>query len=633
MAIIAYQKRKSPLRRKSSANSTKMEMAKSSPMKSPQKVLMEKGLTWDRRHHLSGIPRIPLVGPTTDRTSVPETRNPGWSRLSEIWLHPIFIRFLAECEKTHRSFRNRVSPMRTLFLNLLFAIPTLASEDSRPNILLLFADDLGRYASAYADDSAPSPNDIISTPAFDQVAGDGALFENAFVSVPSCTPSRTSLNTGRHFFRNSSHSQLHHPWAKGQPDPFDEIRGMPLTLQDAGYHIGLTYKLHMRESIIGGKKNIHNKAGTKFNNYSQTLSRAEDKEAIKSALLDEVRGNFRDFLSKRKPDQPFFYSFNPTNTHRKWTQGSGKDLWGLDPDKLKGKLPPFMPDNAVIREDFSDYLGEGMAFDAACAVILDELRKMGELDNTLVCISGDHGAPGFPMGKCNVHDFGSRVLLALRWPKHIAAGRKVEAPVSLIDLAPTFLAAAGIPSKDDPDGENLLPALSADGNDKQLRGWALIGREVHVAEAREGRLPYPTRAIRTADFLYVINYKPDRWPMGDPLAVTDDHTPSLKELSNNTRIASADIDASPTKAWIIQNRSDESMASFIDFAWGKRPGEELYDLKKDRFQIHNLAEDPEYHAIKAKLRNRLNSELQSRSDPRLSDDAFDRSPYNSMGRN
>jgi uncharacterized sulfatase len=514
----------------------------------------------------------------------------------------------------------------------LLLIHTIACGDNRPNILLLFADDLGCYASAYSDKSRPSPNDITSTPVFDRVAREGALFENAFVSAPSCTPSRTAMNTGRHFFRNSSHSQLHHPWEKGAPDPFDQIRGMPLTLQDAGYHIGLTYKLHMRPGIFGNKENLYNKSGRNLNSYSQTLSKSKNKEATKAAILGEVRGNFRDFLAKRESGQPFFYSFNPTNTHRKWTRGSGRSLWGLDPDQLKGKLPPFMPDNEVIREDFADYLGEGMAFDAACGAILDELAKLGELDNTLVCISGDHGAPGFPMGKCNVHDFGSRVLLALKWPKHISPGREVRVPVSLIDLAPTFLAAAGIPSKDDPDGENLLPALAEDGKDEQLRGWALIGREVHFAEAREGRLPYPTRAIRTADFLYVINYKPERWPMGDPLAITAGSAPSFDELANNTGIGVADIDASPTKAWLVEHRNRDDLAPFVDFAWGKRPAEELYDLRKDHHQMHNLAKDSEYDEIKSKLRQQLVRELEAGKDPRLENDAFDRLPYLSQGK-
>jgi uncharacterized sulfatase len=511
---------------------------------------------------------------------------------------------------------------------LLFSIALCAAcaGKERPNILLLFADDLGRYASAYADPGKPSPNDIITTPAFDRVAKEGALFQHAFVSVPSCTPSRAALNTGRHFFRNGSHAQLHFPWQKGVPDPFDKVKGMPLVLRDGGYHIGLTYKLHMRESIIGGKQNIYDKAGRNLNDYSEFLTKAADRQAAKEKILDQVRGNFRDFLAKRGKGQPFFYSFNPTNTHRKWILGSGKDLWGLDPDDLKGKLPPVLPDEPLIREDMADYLGEVMAFDAACDVLIRMVEEMGELDNTIVAISGDHGIPGFPRGKTNVHDFGSQVPLAIRWPEKVAAGRNVKAPVSLIDLAPTFLAAAGLESPDDPNGQSLLPALAPDGDESKLRGWVLIGRERHAWRARESQLPYPVRALRTPDFLYVKNFKPDRWPMGDPFGVTENSHPSHDQLVNNTYSAFPDIDSSPAKAWLVEHRMDAGMETFVEYAWGKRPAEELYDLGKDPHQTKNVADDAAYAETLAKLRTQLMNELEANDDPRLDDDAFDRPP-------
>lgn len=522
------------------------------------------------------------------------------------------------------------SSMKTLSL-IFFALCATGSCREKPNILLLFADDLGRYASVYADPDRPSPNDVIRTPAFDRVAGEGALFRNAFVSVPSCTPSRAALNTGRHFFRNGSHAQLHHPWQKGAPDPFDAIKGMPLTLRDGGYHIGLTYKLHMRESLIGGKENLYNRAGSNLNQYSQFLTKAADREAARKLILDQVRGNFRDFLAKRASGQPFFYSFNPTNTHRLWTAGSGKDLWGIDPDDLKGRLPPVLPDVPEVREDFADYLGEVMAFDAACEVLIRMVEELGELDDTLVVISGDHGIPGFPRGKCNVHDFGSQVPLAMRWPGKIAAGRDLRAPVSLIDLSPTFLAAAGLKSADDPDGENLLPALAEGGTDGMLRGWALIGRETHVGSAREGNLPYPVRALRTSGFLYVKNFKPERWPMGDPKGVTAESAPSRDQLTNDTRSAFADIDASPAKAWLVGQRNNADMRPFVEFAWGKRPAEELYDLTSDPHQTKNVAADPAHAATLEELRAQLMAELRAKQDPRLADDAFDRAPYLNRG--
>lgn len=516
--------------------------------------------------------------------------------------------------------------MRRFFL-LTFLLGSLSSYagEKKPNILLLFADDLGRYASAYADPDQPSPNDLIRTPVFDRIAKQGARFDNAFVSVPSCTPSRGALYTGRHFFRNGSFSQLHSRWKKGAPDPSDSIVGMPEMLARSGYHIGWTHKWHIPERLMRGKKHHYAPFGAQINSFSQTVTKnPENREKI----FEAVRGNFQAFLADRKADQPFFYSFNPTNTHRKWTRGSGKALWGIDPDKLEGKLPPFLPDNEVVREDIADYLGEAMAFDQACGEIIDELEKMGELENTLIVISGDHGIPGFPRGKCNIHDFGSRVLLAMRWPKNIKAEHVVKTPVSLIDLAPTFLAAAGTTSPDDPDGQNLLPFLAKKSAIDPIlsRGWALIGREVHVGSAREDYMPYPVRALRTPDFLYVKNFKPDRWPMGDPKAVEGDEIPDFKSLENDTRVAFADLDASPTKAWLVHNRDQEGLEIVLREGWEKRPAEELYDLSKDPYQIHNLASDPAYSAELEKLRAKLMSELKAGKDPRLSD-AFDRPPY------
>jgi uncharacterized sulfatase len=520
-------------------------------------------------------------------------------------------------------------PLLRLFLVLLAAPLAAADTAQKPNIVLLFADDLGRYASAYADPARPSPNDLVRTPVFDRLAREGARFDHAFVSVPSCTPSRGALYTGRHFFRNGSFSQLHSRWTKGAPDPSDAITGMPVALERAGYHIGWSHKSHIPERLLGGKKRQYSPAGNRINQFSANVTKHPEK---RGEILETVRKNFQAFLADRKDGQPYFYSFNPTNTHRSWVRGSGQALWGLDPDQLKGKLPPFLPDNEVVREDFADYLGEVMAFDAACGVILDELARRGELDRTLVVVSGDHGAPGFPRGKCNVHDFGSAVPLTLRWPGKIQAGRVVKSPVSLIDLAPTFLAAAGTSSPDDPDGQNLLPALAPEGGDRLLRGWALIGREVHVGGARDGFLPYPVRALRTADFLYVRNFKPERWPMGDPLAAAGDAMPDAAALDRDTRAAFADIDASPTKTWLVLNRHQEGLESTLLHAWEKRPAEELYHLGEDPHQIRNLAADPAHATTLEKLREQLMAELRAKQDPRLSD-AFDRPPYLEKTRN
>ena len=106
-------------------------------------------------------------------------------------------------------------------------------------------------------------------------------------------------------------------------------------------------------------------------------------------------------------------------------------------------MPEFVPDVPEVREDFADYLGEILAVDAGAGVILDELEKAGELDNTLVVMSGDHGIPGLPRAKCNLYDFGSQVALAARWPGKIKPGKVVNELVNLMSWGPTFLEAAG----------------------------------------------------------------------------------------------------------------------------------------------------------------------------------------------
>ena len=129
----------------------------------------------------------------------------------------------------------------------------------------------------------------------------------------------------------------------------------------------------------------------------------------------------------------------------------------------------------------------------------------------------------------------------------------------------------------------------------------MSGRERHVAGAREGNLPYPQRSIRTKDFLYIRNFKPDRWPLGSPAGVTDTSEPDAKTLESETYAAYADMDASPTKAWLIAHRHDAAWKQSYDWAFAKRPGEELYDLAKDRDQVHNVADDPAYAAKKSEL--------------------------------
>jgi N-sulfoglucosamine sulfohydrolase len=509
-----------------------------------------------------------------------------------------------------------------------------AAETKQPlNILFCFADDWGRYASAYAEiEDRPSANQIVRTPNIDRVAREGVLFRNAFVNAPSCTPCRSALLSGRYFFSTGQAAILQGARWDGS------IPSFPLLLRDSGYHIGETWKVWSpgtpADAPFGAGRHGYEKAGRQFNQFSQTVTRLIERgksaDEAKQQLYAEVRGNFDDFLAERKPGQPFLYWFGPTNVHRQWIKGSGKALWNIDPDSLQGKLPAFLPDVPEVRQDFADYLGEVQAFDAAVGVLLQRLEDIGELDRTLVVISGDHGAPGFPGGKCNLYDFGVGVALAARYPGQ-SGGRVVDDFVNLMDLAPTFLEVGGAEIPQGVQGRSLLPVLSSDksGQVDPQRTWVVTGRERHVGMAREGNLPYPHRALRTQDFLYIRNFAPERWPMGDPYAVTDQEVPSAEELENNTRVAFADLDASPTKAWLVAHRQDPRWQWHYDYAFGKRPAEELFDLRKDPDQMHNVAGDSHYDAVRKELSARLLHILTEAGDPRVTGDklTFERSPF------
>lgn len=490
----------------------------------------------------------------------------------------------------------------SLLLPAAIALPlSLGAQTQRPNILFAFGDDYGRYASVYGEierDNALCR--LIETPNFDRVAREGVLFTNAHVPAPSSTPCRSSLLSGQYFWRTGKGAFLHGEWN-------DSIPTFPLILEAAGYHVGYTYKAWGPGTNIdapfGGARNKYQRQGNKFCQFSQNASKAPegDVQKAKQKLYDEVAANFRDFLAAGEDGEPFCYWWGPTNTHRAWVRGSGKELWGLEPDELKGLMPEFMPDVPEIREDFADYLGECLAFDAGLGVLLAILDEMGELDNTLIVVSGDHGIPGFPRSKSNLYDLGTRVGLAVRYPATIKGDRVVEDFVNLMDLAPTFLEFGRSQVPQAMTGRSLKPILESGRKGKvdPERTYVVTGRERHVREARAGNLPYPQRAVVTENYKYIRNFEPSRWPIGTP--------------QDGLR----DIDGGPTKTWFMDNYENPAYSLYVNLAFGKRPYEELYDLRKDPDEMHNLAWDPAYQKVRKELSDKLEEVMTTTGDPRM----------------
>ena len=516
-----------------------------------------------------------------------------------------------------------LSRLLTLFLLALPVVLRAAAPD-RPNVLFFFADDWGRYAGTYARlESRPSLNQLVSTPRINAVAERGVTFRHAFVNSPSCTPCRSSLMSGRYFFNTGRGAVLHaQAWENNIPS-------WPLLMRESGYHLGETGKVWgpgtPADAPIGAGRYSYEKRGMAFNNFGGEGTRRVEAGAsvteAKAELLDQVKSNFDAFLMARPAGQPFCYVFGPTNVHRPWKKGSGPALWGIRPDDIQGKLPAFLPDVPEIRADVADGLGEIQALDAMLGVLLDRLAESGEMHRTLIVLSGDHGMAGVPRGKCNLYDFGTAVPLIIAGPgvAAVSGGRVTDDFTLLMDLAPTFLETAGVALPPGMDGKSLVPVLRHpfSGQADPARTGVVTGRERHVQDAREGNVPYPQRALRTREFLYIRNYEPDRWPMGDPGGLTENTAPDGADVEKSTFATFADFDASPTKAWLVTHRHDSSWQVAWQLSFAKRPTEELYDLAKDPDQMTNLAGDPAYAATLTDYSGRLKGILTAAGDPRL----------------
>jgi N-sulfoglucosamine sulfohydrolase len=450
-----------------------------------------------------------------------------------------------------------------------------ALEKPRPNILFCIADDWGwPHAGALGDK-------VVRTPNFDRIAREGALFPHAYVSSPSCTPSRNAILTGQWHWRLKEGANL---WSTLDP----KTPVYPKLLEAAGYHVG-----HWRKSWGPGRL------------------KAWDGHPAGRAF----KGGFEGFLAARPDDEPFCFWLGAYDPHRPYKEGTGEAA-GLDPSSIE--LFPFFPDCPEVRGDVADYYHEVGQFDADVGRALALLEERGELENTIVVMTGDHGMP-FPRCKGNVYDCGARVPLAIRWGAEADAGQVHEGFVSLTDLAPSFLAAAGVELPSVMTGRSLLPQLRGDENDS--RGFVLIGRERHTpAQEKPQGGGYPVRALRTHDYLYVRNYEPTRWPAGTP----------SHELAYKGSGWLGDCDNGPTKFVIAARRElDEEFTRSWELCFGKRPAEELYDLKTDPHQLVNLALEPELSEQRLKMSEQLTLELTRSGDPRElgGAEAFDSYPY------
>lgn len=470
-------------------------------------------------------------------------------------------------------------------------------KPQRPNILFVISDDQSYpHASIYGEK-------WINTPAFDRVAKEGVLFTNAFVASPGCSPSRAAILTGMNDW------QIEDAGTHASEFPLD-YTVFPDILEELGYKVGYTGKgWGPGNWKISRRK--RNPAGKPYNDR-------KTDPLTKGISTNDYAENFNDFLDEKKEGEPFYFWFGAYEPHRGFERGSGLKA-GKDIEEVS--VPSFLPDVPEVREDLLNYALEIEWFDKHLAKILKKLDEVGELENTIIVVTSDNGM-AFPRAKSNTYEYGIHVPLAIMWGDKIKGDRVVDGIISLIDIAPTFLEAAtgsgfaNISKKYPMEGKSLMDLLMNDNEDAKsdpIRKAAFAARERH-SSSRWNNLTYPQRAIRTEDFLYIRNFKPERWPAGAPQKYESDGSLGPEHGAYH------DIDGSPTFDLLLENRRDSVFQPFFEMAVQKRPSEELYDIKNDPFCLDNLAKNQNFKKELLKQRRELGSYLMQTNDPRVTGD-------------
>ena len=432
----------------------------------------------------------------------------------------------------------------------------------------------------------------LSTPHFDRVARNGVLFGNFFVTNPKCAPSRSCILTGRHTWQLGEACN-HWSVFSAEHTVYTDL------LQGAGYHVGHTGK--------GWGPGDWRRDGRTANPAGPEYSRKRLAPPGKHISNKDYAANFTDFLDACPEDTPFCFWYGGHEPHRPYEKGIGT-RHGKTTAAVT--VPGYWPDEEEIRADLLDYAFEIEWFDEHLGRMLSTLEQRGQLESTMVVVTSDNGAP-FPRVKGQIYEDDCHLPLAVCWPACCPGGRVVDDLVSCIDFAPTFLEAAGVPVPESVAGRSFLGLLRSPrgGQIDAGRDAVFLGRERHDL-GRENDAGYPVRAIRTHEFFYARNFRPERWPAGNP------------------ETGFTNIDSSPTKDRILQLHA-EGEGRCYELCMGKHPEEELFRITDDPECLHNLAGDPEYARVKTRLWQRLREVLERTGDPRMAGngDAFDTTEY------
>lgn len=502
--------------------------------------------------------------------------------------------------------------LAALLIILLISCTTKSEVTKPPNILFAISDD-----QTYAHTSFAGSN-FIETPAFDRIAQEGIYFANCYAGSPGCAPSRSAIVTGRYPWQNEQSGQHASSWMKKYVPFIDE-------LVNNGYVAGRTGKGVDPFRYASTKEDSLWRSGNAAGNThsSNVYEKGNDERTAQGIAKYNYAADFKYFIENKRDNKPFFFWYGSKEPHRRYEKGS----WKRTDKKLSdAEVPAFLPDNEVIRGDLLDYAVEIEWFDLHLQRMLNYLDSIGELENTVVIVTSDNGMP-FPRAKANCYEFGSHVPFAVRFPKQFPGGRIIHSPASFIDIAPTILELAETkPTQMMPIyGKSMLPILENNlEKSDEFRQYACSGRERH-SSSRYKNWGYPQRVIRKDNYLLIWNMVPERWPAGDPQIYDTRDTTKLLPMFEGEVFA--DIDPSPSKAYIVDYKEEQEIVRYFELSCEKRPEYELYDVVEDKACVHNLWDSEKFKKVGETLKEQLLKELAQTQDPRLigpDNDIFDR---------
>lgn len=462
---------------------------------------------------------------------------------------------------------------------------TYKAEDlelpKRPNILWLVTEDMGPYIPPFGDHTVATPN-------LSRLANEGIIYPNLYSTSGVCAPSRAAIATGMYPSSIGANNM--------RTNSYMDVTGLP------AYEAVPPSEVKMISELL------------RLNGYYCTNNYKEDYQfkAPKTAWNESSKyAHWRN----RANNQPFFAVFNFTETHesglfepygfrrvetRHYHAGDRNYNWKSNgmadaknrtsdgetpvhlPKDTKFDIPPYLPDNEIVRNDMWKMYNNIAEMDRQVGAVLKQLVEDGLLENTIIFFYGDHGGP-LPREKRLIYDSGLNTPMIIRFPEKLKAGTKDEQLISFVDFAPTLLSLIGEKPKEYMQGQAFLGEYKSEG-----------GRQyIHGAADRFDGFTDVLRAVRGKQFKYIRNYRPEQ---GYYLPVEyRERIPTMQEL--------------------LRLR-EEGKLNGIQAQWFRntKPTEELFDCEADPHELHNLAEDPAYQEKLQELKTEMDRWLSDIGD-------------------